>query len=66
MPNTEWKKNADKLKVENCVGEEENKRKRWRRKDTEKNTNTKSEKVSKLTKQDGQSEKLEEIIKSLW
>ena len=29
-------------------------------KDKEKNTNTKSEKVSKLTKEDGQSEKLEE------
>ena len=29
-------------------------------KDREKNTNTKSEKVSKLTKKDGKSEKLEE------
>ena len=29
-------------------------------KDIKKNTNTKSEKVSKLTKEDGQSEKLEE------
>ena len=29
-------------------------------KDRERNTNTKSEKVSKLTKEDGQSEKLEE------
>ena len=29
-------------------------------KDIQKNTNTKSEKVSKLTKEDGQSEKLEE------
>ena len=35
----------------------------WRNeslKDKEKNTNTKSEKVPKLTKEDGQSEKLEE------